>query len=73
MLYTTRPPYDSTSFRALCIFDQRMLADPEMKAFVCKAPGSFPGALITNAGGTGLYGTTLGGNGTCIAPACRAT
>ena len=64
VLYTTRPPYDSTSFHALCIFDQRMLADPEMKAFVCKAPGSFPGALIANAGGTGLYGTTLGGNGT---------
>jgi len=64
VLYTTRPPYDSTSFHALCIFDQRMLADPEMKPFVCKAPGSFPGALIANAGGTELYGTTHGGNGT---------
>ncbi len=61
VLYTTRPPYDSTQYKTLCIFDQRMKADKDMAPFVCKTPGSFPGTLITN--GSELFGTTLGGNG----------
>jgi uncharacterized repeat protein (TIGR03803 family) len=62
VLYRTAPPYDSTSFHALCIFDQRMLADTAMAPFVCKAKGFFPNALLLAPDGM-LYGTTLGGYG----------
>jgi len=58
VLYTTRPPYDSTSFHALCIFDQRMLADTSMAKFVCKAKINYPLTLLLDAAGTSLYGTT---------------
>ena len=63
VLYRFDPPYDSTTFHAVCIFDQRLLADPQMKGFVCKAKSGAPSALILAPDGT-LYGTTLGGNGT---------
>ena len=63
VLYRDAPPYDSTSFHALCIFDQRLLADTAMKQFVCKAKSFFPNALLRGRDGS-LYGTTLGGNGT---------
>ena len=64
VLYRFTPPYDSDSFHALCIFDQRMLRDKDMAGFVCKAKSSFPHALLLAPDGTTLYGTTLGGNGT---------
>jgi uncharacterized repeat protein (TIGR03803 family) len=64
VLYRDAPPYDSTSFHALCIFDQRLLADTAMKAFVCKAKSTFPNALLLGRDRATLYGTTLGGNGT---------
>ena len=66
VLYRDAPPYDTTSFHAMCIFDQRMLADTAMKAFVCKAKGTFPNALLLGRDRATLYGTTLGGEGTSI-------
>jgi uncharacterized repeat protein (TIGR03803 family) len=64
VLYRHAPPYDTTSFHAMCIFDQRLLADTAMKRFVCKAKSSFPNALLLGRDRSTLYGTTLGGNGT---------
>jgi uncharacterized repeat protein (TIGR03803 family) len=64
VLYRDAPPYDSTSFHALCIFDQRLLADTAMAKFVCKAKSYFPYALLLGRDRATLYGTTLGGYGT---------
>jgi uncharacterized repeat protein (TIGR03803 family) len=61
VLYKDAPPYDSTSFHALCIFDQRLLADTSVAKFVCKAPINYPLALLLDSAGTTLYGTTGGG------------
>lgn len=66
VLYTTSPPYDSTRFHALCIFDQRMLADTSMAKFVCKATSGFPNSLLLSPDGSTLYGTTLSGPGTSL-------
>ncbi len=66
VLYRTAPPYDSASFHALCIFDQRLLADTAMAPFVCKTKDYFPNALLLAPDGSTLYGTTLGGNGSII-------
>lgn len=66
VLYKDSPPYDSTSFHALCIFDQRMLADTSMAKFVCKAKINYPLALLLDSAGTTLYGTTGGGPATSI-------
>lgn len=63
VLYSFAPPYDSTTFHALCIFDQRMKADTAMARFVCKPNIGAPGALILGRTGDELYGTTLGANG----------
>src|ERR1041385_1089554 len=58
VLYRDAPPYDSTSFHALCIFDQRLLADTAMAKIY------FPYALLLGRDRATLYGTTLGGYGT---------
>jgi uncharacterized repeat protein (TIGR03803 family) len=62
-MYSMAPPYDSTSFHTLCIFDQRLKADTAMARYVCKPSIYFPGTLILSRTGGELYGTTLSGNG----------
>ncbi|MDQ6829907.1 MAG: hypothetical protein M3081_13690, partial [Gemmatimonadota bacterium] len=61
-LYRFDPPYDSTTFHAVCIFDQRLLADKEMAPFACKTKGGAPSALLLGPDGM-LYGTLMNGNG----------
>jgi uncharacterized repeat protein (TIGR03803 family) len=63
VLWSMAPPYDSTTFHAVCIFDQRLKADTAMAQFVCKANIAVPNSLVLGSNGA-LYGTTLGGYGT---------
>jgi uncharacterized repeat protein (TIGR03803 family) len=62
-LYSIGPPYDSTGFRTLCIFNPRLLADSTMAGYVCDPKVWLPTTVIVGDGGTMLYGTTASGNG----------
>ena len=62
-LYKLGPPYDSTGFQTLCIFDPRLLRDKDMAGFVCDPKVRMPTSLTVGDGGTMLYGTTSCGNG----------
>jgi uncharacterized repeat protein (TIGR03803 family) len=61
-LYAIAPPYDSTTFRTLCIFDPRMARDTVMARYVCDPKITTPNSLIVGTGGA-LYGTATGGQG----------
>lgn len=63
-LYRLSPPYDSTGFSTLCIFDPWLLNDSTLSSYVCHPKLVSAGSLTMRPGSTTLYGTTLGGHGT---------
>ena len=62
-LYSIGPPYDSTGFKTLCIFNPRLLADSTMAGYVCDPKVWLPTSVIVGDGGTMLYGTTASDSG----------
>ena len=61
-LYSLAPPYDSTGFKTLCLFDPRKLQDKDFGSFVCDPEIHIPTSLVVGDNGT-LYGTTAFGYG----------
>ncbi len=63
-LYRFAPPYDSTSFQTLCIFDPRLSRDTTMAKYVCDPQATRPVMVTLGDGGSNLYGVTFAGYGT---------
>jgi len=63
-LYQFSPPYDSASFRTLCIFDPRLVRDTTMAKYVCDAKAARPAMVTLSNDGKAVYGTTVWGKGT---------
>ena len=61
-IYKLAPPYDSTGFKTLCIFDPRLQRDSTMAGFICDPEIHIPTSLTVGANGS-LYGTTAFGYG----------
>jgi uncharacterized repeat protein (TIGR03803 family) len=49
-------------FHVVCIFDPRLINDPELKGFMCGGKGIAPNLLVAGRNGV-FFGTTFGGSG----------
>jgi uncharacterized repeat protein (TIGR03803 family) len=65
VLYRIAPPYDSSHFKTLCVFNPNLaFREKALARFICAPKGTSGGSLIVGDGGTTLYGTTVRGHGT---------
>jgi uncharacterized repeat protein (TIGR03803 family) len=63
-LYVLGPPYDSTGFSTLCIFDPSLVVrDSTLKGYICHPKITAPNSVILAPGASTIYGTTTGGDG----------
>jgi len=65
VLYRIDPPYDSTTYRTLCVFNPGLgFHDARLTGYICDSKATRPLSIIVGDGGTALYGTTVAGYGT---------